>query len=131
MLLRKVVIFARYSTDMQNPKSCDDQAREVHQKLREKGINSTNAMVIQEDAESGTRSDRTGFSRIVEMVARGEAFLLAVDDQSRFSRADNAYSFITDLGRRPFHFHWRRHGYRRDRVGIARQGHGTPQFYDD
>jgi site-specific DNA recombinase len=97
MLLRKVVIFARYSTDMQNPKSCDDQAREVRQKLGEKGIDTANAIVIQEDAESGTRSDRTGFSKIVEMVARGEAFLLAVDDQSRFSRADNAYSFITDL----------------------------------
>ena len=31
------------------------------------------------------------------MIARKEAFLLAVDDQSRFSRADNVFSFITDL----------------------------------
>jgi site-specific DNA recombinase len=97
MLLRKIVIFARFSTDMQNPKSCADQVREVRQKLIQKGLDPTNAVVIEEDGESGTRSDRAGFSQIVDMIARQEAFLLAVDDQSRFSRADNVFSFITDL----------------------------------
>jgi site-specific DNA recombinase len=97
MHLQKVVIFARYSTDMQNPKSCADQVRDVREGLARKGIDATNALVIHEDGESGTRSDRAGFGQIVEMVARKEEFLLAVDDQSRFSRADNVFSFITDL----------------------------------
>jgi site-specific DNA recombinase len=97
MYLQKVVLFARYSTDMQNPKSCDDQSRDVRAGLARKGIDATNALVIHEDGESGTRSDRAGFGQIVEMVARKETFLLAVDDQSRFSRADNVFSFITDL----------------------------------
>jgi site-specific DNA recombinase len=97
MHLQKVVIFARYSTDMQNPKSCADQARDVREGLARKGIDATNALVIHEEGESGTRSDRAGFGQIVEMVARKEDLLLAVDDQSRFSRADNVFSFITDL----------------------------------
>jgi site-specific DNA recombinase len=97
MLLRKIVIIARYSSEMQNPKSCADQVRDVRVGLAKKGIDATNAVVIHEDAESGTKSDRTGFSQIAEMVARKESFLLAVDDQSRFSRADNVFSFITDL----------------------------------
>jgi hypothetical protein len=45
MYLQKVVIFARYSTDMQNPKSCDDQARDVREGLARKGIDATNALV--------------------------------------------------------------------------------------
>jgi site-specific DNA recombinase len=97
MHLPKIVIFARYSTDMQNPKSCADQVRDVREGLARKGIDATNAVVIHENGESGTRSDRAGFGQIVGMVARREAFLLAVDDQSRFSRADNVFSFITDL----------------------------------
>jgi site-specific DNA recombinase len=97
MYLQKVVIFASYSTDMQNPKSCADQARDVREGLARKGIDATNVLMIHEDAESGTRNDRVGFGQIVEMVARREVFLLAVDDQSRFSRADNVCSFITDL----------------------------------
>ena len=82
---------------MQNPKSCDDQERDVRVGLAQKGLDATNALVIHENAESGTRSDRSGFGQIVEMVARKEAFVLAVDDQSRFTRADNAFSFITDV----------------------------------
>jgi hypothetical protein len=82
---------------MQNPKSCEDQERDVRAGLAQKGIDATNALVIHESAESGTRSDRAGFEQIVDMVARKQPFLLAVDDQSRFSRADNAFSFITDV----------------------------------
>jgi DNA invertase Pin-like site-specific DNA recombinase len=94
---RQVVIYCRFSTDMQNPKSCADQERDVRTGLAQKGINATDALVIHEEAESGTRSDRSGFEQLVQMVAQNQRLLLAVDDQSRLSRADNAFSFITDL----------------------------------
>jgi hypothetical protein len=82
---------------MQNPKSCQDQERDVRAGLAQKGIDATDALVLHDDAESGTRSDRSGFEQISDMVARKQPFLLAVDDQARFSRADNAFSFITDV----------------------------------
>jgi len=82
---------------MQNPKSCSDQERDTRSGLVQKQIDTTDAIVIHDRAESGTKSDRSGFEQLLEMVANKKPFILAVDDQSRFSRQDNAFSFITDL----------------------------------
>ena len=94
---RRLVIYCRYSTDMQSPKSCEDQEREVREGLDRLGIPHTHAVVIYDRAESGTKSDRDGFERISGMIARKEVAMLAVDDQARLSRANNAFSFIQDL----------------------------------
>ena len=93
----KLVIYARFSTDMQNPKSCADQEREVRDALTRMGIDHAQALVIHDDAESGTKTFRDEFARLAEMVERKEIRILAVDDQARFTRADNAFAFITDL----------------------------------
>jgi DNA invertase Pin-like site-specific DNA recombinase len=96
---KKIVIYCRYSSDMQRPDSCSDQEREVRAWLARAGIDLTGAevVVIYDEAESGTRSARDGFRQLAEMVGRGEVAILLVDDQSRLSRASNAYSFIQDL----------------------------------
>jgi len=54
-------------------------------------------LVIHDEAESGTKTLRDEFARLAGMVERKEIGFLAVDDQARFTRADNAFSFITDL----------------------------------
>lgn len=95
--MRRQVIYTRYSTELQNPKSCADQEREVRQVLTEMGIDTTTALVIHEEAQSGTREDRDGYQRIVQMMEAGEISILAVDDQSRLSRGGNASSAIQDL----------------------------------
>ena len=92
-----VVIYTRFSTEMQSQKSCEDQEREVREGLQRMGIEAGDALVICDEAQSGTRVDRSGFEQLSEKVDNNQPFILAVDDQSRLSRADNAFSFITDL----------------------------------
>jgi DNA invertase Pin-like site-specific DNA recombinase len=94
---RKIVIYTRYSTDMQREESCEDQEREVRQGLERLGIDARDAVVIYDRAESGTKNDRAKFEHLRATIARGEVGILAVDDQARFSRADNACAFVTDL----------------------------------
>ena len=87
----------RFSTEMQNPKSCPDQEREIREALKKTGIDFSGALVIHDEAESGTKTFRHEFARLEQMVERKEIGILAVDDQARFTRADNAFAFITDL----------------------------------
>lgn len=94
---KKVVIYCRYSSDMQRPESCADQERQVRAGLARFGIDTSDAVVIRDEAESGTKTARQGFQQLQTMVAHGEVAVLAVDDQSRLTRADNAYAFINDL----------------------------------
>ena len=97
-MTKSIVIYTRYSSDMRRENSCEDQRREVCRGLVRFGINAHDAFVIEDKAESGTKTNRTGFEKLTAMIKRGEVGILAVDDQSRLSRGDNASSFITDLG---------------------------------
>lgn len=98
MSVKKVVIYCRYSSDMQRPDSCADQERNVRAGLAKLGIGAgVGAVVIRDEAESGTRTARDGFQALVALVRRREVAVLAVDDQSRLTRADNAFAFVKDL----------------------------------
>lgn len=97
MKLRTIVIYTRYSSDMQSPKSCVDQERDVRNALTRQGIDHRLAIVIYDEAESGTKTSRPEAQRLEEMTKKGEIEILAVDDQARFSRADSAYALIKDL----------------------------------
>jgi DNA invertase Pin-like site-specific DNA recombinase len=98
MSVKKVVIYCRYSSDMQRPDSCADQERNVRAGLAKLGIGAgAEAVVICDEAESGTRTARDGFQALVGLVRRREVAVLAVDDQSRLTRADNAFAFVKDL----------------------------------
>jgi len=93
----QIVIYTRFSTDMQRADSCADQEREVRAGLVRLGIDAAGAVVIRDEAVSGTKADREGFQRLREMVVRGEVALVAVDTQSRLTRGDDAHAFIKDL----------------------------------
>jgi site-specific DNA recombinase len=95
--MKYVVIYTRFSTDMQRKDSCDDQERTVRRDLARFGVPTDRILVIRDEAQSGTKSGREGFQRLSEMIKRGEVEVLAVDDQSRLTRADNASAFIQDL----------------------------------
>ena len=97
MLRTYIVIYCRYSTDMQRADSCADQERQVRAALARLGVFGFEIVVIYDEAESGTKTDRDGFRQLCDMVARGEVAVLAVDDQSRLTRAENAYAFIQNL----------------------------------
>jgi DNA invertase Pin-like site-specific DNA recombinase len=83
---KKTVIDCRFSTDMQRADSCADQERGVRAGLARRGSDPADAVVLQDEAESGTKTARDGFQQLCDMVARGEVGGLAVDDQSRLTR---------------------------------------------
>ena len=94
---RKVVILPRISTDMQRAGSCDDQEREARLGAARKGIDTDSAIVLRDEAESGTKEARDGYQRVLEMMHAEEIAILIVDDQSRLSRGENVMAFIRDL----------------------------------
>jgi len=93
----QIVIYTRFSTGMQRADSCADQEREVRVGLARLGIDAARAVVIRDEAVSGTKADREGFQRLREMVVRGEVALVAIDTQSRLTRGDDSHAFIKDL----------------------------------
>ncbi len=97
LLTMVIVIYTRFSSDLQSAKSCEDQEREVREALTRMGIDHSKAIVIHDEAESATKTFRDEFARLEAMMQAGQIGILAVDDQSRLSRADNAFAFITDL----------------------------------
>jgi hypothetical protein len=82
-------------------------------------------VVIHDRAESGPRNDHARFEQLRAMISRGEVGILAVDDQARLSRADDACAFMTDLvfhgGR--FLSTGRGDRYRPGRLAAPGQGH--------
>jgi len=61
---RKIVIYTRYSSELQSSKSCEDQERQIREGLDKMGIDHRNAIVIKDEAESGTKSSRPGFQQV-------------------------------------------------------------------
>lgn len=96
-MTRKLVIYTRYSSANQREESCADQERNIREGLTRKNIDHTNAVVLNDQAERGDKADRDGFRQLQDMSLRGEIGILAVDDQGRFSRGDNAFALIQDL----------------------------------
>ena len=95
--MKKNVIYARYSTEMQNPKSSQDQEHDVREGLRKRDIDDRDFVVLHDDGESGTKSTRTEFQVLARMIERGEVSIVAVDDQARLSRDNQTFAFIQDL----------------------------------
>ena len=91
---KKTVIYARFSSDMQRADSCTDQERDVRAGLTRKGIDPTNAVILRDEAESGTKVARDGFQQLCDMVARGEVGVLAVPKKRGPTRA-SAYKEFT------------------------------------
>jgi site-specific DNA recombinase len=94
---RRTVIYTRFSSVGQRPESCQDQERNVRESLTRRMIDHSNALVLADEAQAGDKTSRVGFTQLREMIQRGEVNLLAVDDQGRFDRGDNALHPIKDL----------------------------------
>ncbi len=89
--------YSRYSTDMQRSESCEDQERGIRDGLKRKGIDAADAILLRDEAVSGTRADRENFSVLQESIRLNRVKLVAVYDLSRLSRAGDTKAFVTDL----------------------------------
>ena len=56
-----LVIYTRYSSEMQRSDSCTDQERNIRAALDRLGVDHRDALVLRDEAESGTKLSRDGF----------------------------------------------------------------------
>lgn len=84
----RCAVYARYTTDKQNPLSIDDQVRKCREFGERKGWELLDPHIYSDQAISGDTNDRSGLQRLLEAAtAPGHPFdAILVDDTSRLSR---------------------------------------------
>ena len=94
--VRRPLIYTRYSSSRQDPLSCPQQERKARQGLQAKGIDDSNAIVINDAEAKGKRADRTGYQRVWKLIQHGGVSVLAVDQLSRLTRGHKTVAFLED-----------------------------------
>ena len=84
----RCAIYARYSTDKQNPLSIDDQIRKCREFAARNGWGVFDAHIYADEAICGATDDRSGLKNLLEAatVAAHPIDVILVDDTSRLSR---------------------------------------------
>ena len=80
----RAVLYARYSSDMQNPKSVDDQFRECRREAQRQGWDVVNAFA--DHGITGARRDRPGLIALQNAVERGDCEIVVIEHLDRLSR---------------------------------------------
>jgi DNA invertase Pin-like site-specific DNA recombinase len=90
-----VAIYARFSSELQNERSIEDQVRRCREFITQHGGNAQNAQVFPDFAVSGASLDRPGFEAMMVAVNAGRIKAIVTEDMSRISRdfADSAQIF--------------------------------------
>src|SRR5688572_9099470 len=79
-------IYARYSSELQNPRSCDDQVTELRQALERRGGRFDEHLVFRDAEVSGGVWQRDGLQGLLTAVEAGRVRRVFVEDVSRLSR---------------------------------------------
>ncbi len=79
-------IYARYSSELQNPRSCDDQITELRQVLERRGGRFDDGLVFRDTEVSGGVWQRSGLQALLRAVESGRIQRIFVEDLSRLSR---------------------------------------------
>src|SRR4029079_18597639 len=90
-----VGIYARFSTDLQDERSIEDQVRRCREYVKQQGGNPDSAQVFPDFAQSGASLERPGFEAMMAAVDAGRIKVIVTEDMSRISRdfADSAQIF--------------------------------------
>lgn len=90
-----VAIYARFSSDLQNERSIEDQVRRCREFIKSNGGNPDKAKVFPDFAISGSSLDRRGLEAMMAAVESGDIKVIVTEDMSRISRdiADAATIF--------------------------------------
>src|SRR5215468_8372888 len=90
-----VGIYARFSSELQNERSIEDQVRRCREYIAQQGGDATSAHVFPDFAVSGASLDRPGFEALMAAVDAGRIKAIITEDMSRISRdfADSAQIF--------------------------------------
>jgi DNA invertase Pin-like site-specific DNA recombinase len=84
----RIIIYARYSTEDQNPKSIEAQIDEVKRFLTDHGVNlrKVDVRILSDEGISGTHFSRPGIDRVKEEIDARGCDLLITEEASRFYR---------------------------------------------
>ena len=83
---RGAAIYARYSSDLQDARSIDDQVARLRERIERDGGAADEALVFSDSAESGSLWDRPGLQALLVAVQQNQVGKLYVEDISRLSR---------------------------------------------
>lgn len=79
-------VYARYSSELQNPRSCDDQITELRRALERRGGQFDDRLVFSDSEVSGGIWEREGLQALLLAVEAGRVRRIFVEDLSRLSR---------------------------------------------
>lgn len=82
----RIGIYARYSSDLQNESSIDDQARRAREAIARAGGDPSRATVFPDYAVSGGSMERPGLEALLRAVEAGRIDVILTEDVSRISR---------------------------------------------
>ncbi|MDR3249454.1 MAG: recombinase family protein [Mycoplasmataceae bacterium] len=92
----KVAIYARYSSDIQNPLSLKDQI-DLLKKILHDNNNLLEPMIFSDAAISGAVIDRPGLSKMLEAVKSHQIDLVIAEGLDRISRSFKDMAYIFEL----------------------------------
>jgi site-specific DNA recombinase len=92
---KRVAIYARYSSSLQNERSIEDQVRRCTEHVRAAGGNVDEGLIFTDMAISAASLKRPGFEMLMRAVAERRVDTIVAEDLSRISRdlADSATLF--------------------------------------
>ncbi len=81
---RAIAIYARFSSELQNPRSCEDQIADLKAAARDGATGAP--LVFSDSATSGTRWDRPGLQALLREVEAGRVAEVRVEHPDRLTR---------------------------------------------
>ncbi|WP_424511193.1 recombinase family protein [Rhodovulum steppense] len=91
----RAALYARYSTDKQNPKSIDDQLYECRVRARREGWEVIDEYV--DRAMSSAVNDRPGYVRLLEDIEKGKFEIVLSESMDRISRDNLDIAYLWKL----------------------------------
>jgi DNA invertase Pin-like site-specific DNA recombinase len=83
----RIATYARFSTDLQSPKSVEDQQRECDRFIKKQGGKPDPSLRFSDEAITGKTLNRPGLHALLDAAAGDLIDILVVEDQSRLSRS--------------------------------------------
>jgi len=97
MIIQKnIAVYARYSSDLQNPTSVDDQIRICHKHINETYKNPS-ITYFKDEAISGATLERPGIQRLLHAVKFGRVDIVIAEGLDRLSRSLKDIATIHEL----------------------------------
>ncbi len=82
----RIVVYARFSTDQQSPRSIGDQVAICRKHVDAIGLGDIEIIVVKDEAISGEHARRPGIDQIWDLIESGECDVLIAEDLSRMYR---------------------------------------------